>query len=297
MIRIPNRIGRPTSFVAWRMTLTPAFLRRATVLREMPIGVFHDDQGPVGDLADGDRQPTKRHQVGREPEPLHHDKGHERSDDQRHRDNDGAADMAQEEKEDEDHQHNPFDQRIAYRVNGGIHQLNAIVKRDQPCASREDMTLLQILHLRLDRLNHLTGIASAKHEHCSYHDFPLPIEDYRTMANGVADADFSDIPDEHWRATDLFHNDGFDITHGPDQSKPSNDRAFGMTLQHVAADIAVVLHHRLVDIVAASGRTCAAWPDRPGPDTASQTHPCRSHRSLPARSSAEGRRTHSCMVR
>ncbi len=57
----------------------------------------------------------------------------------------------------------------------------------------------EIFHLGLNRLDHLTRIAPANHEHGPYHDLPLPVEDHRTMANGVADTDFRNIPNEDRR--------------------------------------------------------------------------------------------------
>ena len=85
------------------------------------------------------------------------------------------------------------------------------------------MALLQIRYLCLDRLNHLTSIASTKHEHRSDHDLPFPIENNCAMANGMADADLCNIPYEHRRTSDFFDDDGFDVTHCSDQPEPSND--------------------------------------------------------------------------
>ncbi len=227
----------------------PALRRRTAVLGKVSVHVFHDDKRPVRDLADGDGQPAERHQVGRESEPFHHDKCDERGDDERNRHDDGAADMAQEEKENEDDQYDPFDQRISHRMNGGIHQLNAIIKRNQLGSCRQDIALLQILHLALDRLDHLPSIAASKHEDCSDHDLPLAIEHHRAVTNSVADADFGDVPHEHRRAAGFLHDDGLNVAHGLDQPDSPDDRAFGMALQHVAADVGVVVHHRIVDLV------------------------------------------------
>ena len=57
----------PHFFGGLKNHLRRALPRRALVLRQMPIDVFHHDQRSVRDLTDGDSQPSERHQVGREP--------------------------------------------------------------------------------------------------------------------------------------------------------------------------------------------------------------------------------------
>ena len=245
-----SKQDRPAHFLGGvKNDAEPAFLRSAGVLRKVPIGVFDHHKRSVGDLADGDRKPAQRHQVGRKPESLHGDERHERRDDQRDGHDSGASDMAQKEQEDEDHQHHALDQRITYRVNGGIHQLDAIIERDQFHACWEAMPLLEIPHLGLHRLDHLTGIASSNHEHRAGDHLPFPIEHHRTMADGVTDSDLRHIAHEDRRSMELLHDDRLDITDRPDETQPSDDRTLGISLEHIPAGIGVILRDSLVDFV------------------------------------------------
>ncbi len=69
------------------------------------------------------------------------------------------------------------------------------------------------------------------------------------MTDGMADANFRNISDEHRRATDLFYNNGLDIRHASDQAQATDDCPFRITLQYITADVGVILRHRLVNIV------------------------------------------------
>ncbi len=101
---------------------------RPFILRQVPIDVFDDDQRPICDFADGDGQSAERHQIRREPQSLHYDERNQRGNDERSRHDDRAADMAQEEKEHEDHQHDPFNQGISHRIDRCRHQFDAVVE-------------------------------------------------------------------------------------------------------------------------------------------------------------------------
>ena len=157
--------------------------------------------------------------------------------------------MTQEEKKDEDHQHDPFDQRIPHRIDGRRDQLDAVVEGQDLRACGEDVILPQIVHLDLDRFDHLTRIASANHENRAGHNLPLAVKNHGPMANGVADENFRDITNEDRCAAGLFHDDGLDIVHILDQAQAADDRTFGVPFQHVAPGVGIVLCHRLIDIV------------------------------------------------
>src|SRR5690349_7280934 len=115
--------------------------------------------------------------------------------------------MTQKEEEDEHHQYDALDQGIPNGVDGRVYQLNAIVERRQCGTARQNLVVMNIFDLGLDRIDDFTGVASADHEHRAGHDLTLPIEHHRAMANRMADTDFSDIAHEDRRAAGLLDDD------------------------------------------------------------------------------------------
>ena len=215
----------------------------------MAIDIFHDDQRSIRDFADGDGQAAKRHKIGREPQPLHHDERDQRRHDQCHGDDDRTAHMTEKEEEDEDHQHDTLDQGIPHGMDGSRDQLDAIIERHELRAHREDVHLLQLLHLGRDRFHYPTRIPAAEHEDGPGDDFTLAIEHGGAMANRMADADFRHIAHEDRRAARLLHDDGLDIVQCLDQAESADDRPFRMTFEHIAARIRIVLRDGVVDLV------------------------------------------------
>ena len=78
-------------------------------------GVLDHDDGAVDHHADADRQTRERHQVGRQAELLHADEGDQHRERQGHDHDEGGAQLAQEQEQDDGHQDRAFDQRAPSR--------------------------------------------------------------------------------------------------------------------------------------------------------------------------------------
>ena len=96
-------------------------------LRKMPLDVFHLDDGRVDDHPDRDRQASEGHEVGRQAENLHRDEREQHRERQGQDDDERAAEAAEEEIQDKDHEQRPDQQSLGDGMDGPVDDIGALV--------------------------------------------------------------------------------------------------------------------------------------------------------------------------
>ena len=118
-----------------------------------------DDDRVVDDDADRKDEREERDQVDRDPERLHEEeRADERHWNRQDRDQ-GRAPVAQEDEDDERHQHEGLAQRVEDLLDGGIEEARDVVV-DFVVHPTGERRLLDLLELGLHVRNDLTGVAS-----------------------------------------------------------------------------------------------------------------------------------------
>ena len=139
MMAIEKKIGRPTRRVA---SSTVAATRRAVAqvdaaLLDEAERVLGDDDGRVHQHADGDGDAGQRHDVRRDPEVAHEEKGREHGERDRDRDDQHRAEVEQEQDVHEGDDDRLLDQGALERGDGPLDQRRAVVEGDDPDARRQ----------------------------------------------------------------------------------------------------------------------------------------------------------------
>jgi hypothetical protein len=132
---------------------------------QVPDDVLHHHDGPVDHHAKVER--TKRQQVGRDLPQVQADgreqerKRNGQGDDQR------AARVAQEDEQDDHHQHDAFGQVLQHRVRRVMHEVAAIEERHNLDAGRQDV-IVELLDLRLDGLQRGVRLGALPQQHDAF---------------------------------------------------------------------------------------------------------------------------------
>ena len=104
-----------------RSSLRPEF---PLLLGEVPQGVLGDDDRPVDDEAEVEG--AKAHQVGADPSLDHARHGHQHRNRDHERRDDGRADVAEQEEQDDDHEGGALREVLRHSLDGGLDQQRSI---------------------------------------------------------------------------------------------------------------------------------------------------------------------------
>ena len=215
---------------------------------EVALDVLDLDDGGVDDHADGDGQPPQGHEVGRDPEDAHQDEGKEGRERQGQDDDERPAEAAQKKIQDEDDEQGPDQKGFAHRADGPVDDLGAVIVGHDAQAVGQDARSVDLRHPPLDRPHDLAAVGAAEHHDHPADDFALSVLDGAALADGLADADFGDVPQQDRRALDRLQDDGADVLDRLQHADAADEVLPFAALQDVAADVEVVPAQRIADL-------------------------------------------------
>jgi len=145
--------------------------------------VLDDHHRPVDD--DAEIQRPQAHQVGAHLVMHHAGEGEQHRQGNHRRRDDGGTDVAQEQKQDHDHQDRAFQQVLLHRGDGLVHQHGAVVHRHRMHALGQ--AAVDLHHLLVHGLRHRAAVLADEHEHRAQHHFAA-------VVRGGAGAQFAPHP-------------------------------------------------------------------------------------------------------
>ena len=160
-----------------RMRLLPVF--------EPLVGIFDHHDRRIHHRADGNGDPSQRHDVGVQPLEMHHDKGDAQAQRQRDDRHQRRAHVPEEQRADHRHHDKLFNQLRAQVVDGPVNQLAAVVGGDHLNPFRQ--AFLQRGELLFHRRNHFTGVLTRAQQHHAARHFTLAVHFSDTAAHFRAD--------------------------------------------------------------------------------------------------------------
>ena len=163
------------------------------ILRQMRLDVFHHHDRRVHQHADGDGQAAQTHQVGGQAELPHQNESGQHRERQSDRHHNGSAQVAEEQHQQDDDQHDSFGDGCGNGAHGALHQAAAIIKHLGGDALRQRGG--EFLQFGLHGDDNFLRIRAAQREHQSLHCFALPVLGHDAIAGQAADAHLRDITD------------------------------------------------------------------------------------------------------
>ena len=158
---------------------------------KMFVGVLDHDDCAVHHHADGDRNPTKAHDVGVEVERVHRG---ERDQYARRQDEDDykrAARVHQQQNADERNNEDLFDERVSERIHRAIDEIAAVIADDDSDAGRQ--SLFEISKFLGHSIDRCPSVLTEAHDDDAADSlaFTVPVGD--SASNFGSDADVSNV--------------------------------------------------------------------------------------------------------
>ncbi len=126
-------------------------------------------------------------------------------------DDDGAAQVAEEDPLDEEHQKTAEDEVVQDRVRRDRHERRAVVERNELHPRRQGPVAVDLLDLRLDARHDIIGVQGPVHNHDRGDDVVLTVATGFAQPRHVADIDIGDVLDLHRNAVGLCQDDVLDV--------------------------------------------------------------------------------------
>ena len=171
--------------------------------------VLDQDHGRIDDDAEVDGADGE--EVGVLALQHHQDDGEEQGEGNVHADDDGAAQVAEEDPLDQEHEQAAEDEVVQHRVRGDVHQRGAVVIGYELHARRQRAVAVQGGDGRLDARHDVVGVLGASHDHDRGHHVVVVIAAGDAEARHVADVDPRDVLHQHRHAVVLAEDDVLDV--------------------------------------------------------------------------------------
>ena len=141
---------------------------------------------------------AEAHQIARDPEDVHtEERDRHRREDAKHH-HEGAANGAEEQREDDGHDDGAFDEVREHRGQGSTHEIRAIVDGIDDDPGRQ--LALDLLHLRLHGLDDVAAVGADQHHGRARDRLPFPVARDHAVTEGGADLHLRDVAHEQRRA-------------------------------------------------------------------------------------------------
>src|SRR5438874_601671 len=169
----------------------------------MPISVFHHDNGGVHQNANGQGQPTQRHDVGADIQVVHGNEGERERDGQGENRDQRRAEMKQKHDDDQRNNNRFLDQAMYQRVYLFADQCPAVIARNDFDSRRQRS--FDFSQLLLDAIDHVEGVQPIPHNDNAAHGLAFAIPLCDTFPHVWAEGNRAQILDEYGRPV-LRHN-------------------------------------------------------------------------------------------
>ncbi len=208
--------------------------------------VFDDHDRAVHQHADGDGQAAQRHQVGGHAELLHQNESDEHRQRQRQGHDQRGAQVAEEQHQQDDDQHDGFGERLGDRADGALHQAAAVVEDLGRHALRQGGC--EFGEFRVHTFHYLLRVRAAQTEHQAFHRFAFPVHGHHAIARQAADADLGDVADADRVVARVGDHDVFHVVQCLDAAFGAYQQRFVAVTQASCAIVAVVGLQRLLQL-------------------------------------------------
>ena len=162
-------------------------------MRQHPHDVLDHHHGAFHDHAEVER--AQRQQIRRNVPQVEADGGEQQRERNGQRDDQRAADIAQEDEQDHRNQDDAFGQVVHHRAGGQMQEVAAVEERNDLHAGRKNV-IVQLLHLGVDRLERGIRVGALPQQHDARHHVVV-VEDLPVRAvNGpaeLAEPDFGSL--------------------------------------------------------------------------------------------------------
>ena len=189
--------------------LTEQRLSRFRPGLEIPVDIFDQDHGGIDDDAEIDG--ADRQQIGVLVAQHQDDDAEEQRERDIDADNDGAAQIAEEQPLDEEDQQAAKDEIMQHRPGGDGDQRGAVVERHQFHAGRQAAVAVDLLDFRADARHHVVGVQRAVHDDDRRDHVIIVVAAGLAEPRHIADRDLGDIFHEHRHAVRLGQQDVLDV--------------------------------------------------------------------------------------
>ena len=185
-------------------------------LSQMAMDVFHHHDCPVHHHADADGQAAKRHKIGAQAIPLHHNESKERGQRENKSHDDGAPQIREQHDENDEHENRALSQRLRDRVNRLSHQIGAVVKRNEFDAFGQ--CFLNRGQSFLDGVDDISTTCTFEHENNPSDCFAAAVGGHRPLPQFRTDSHIGHIAHINRRVVVRGDNDVFDVADAFHQS-------------------------------------------------------------------------------
>ena len=208
--------------------------------------VLRDDDAGVHEDADGDGDPTQRHDVRRDAEDFHQEERRQDRQRERQRHDQDRSKVQQEDDVGEGHEEDFLDEGLPQGADGPRDQRRAVVERQDLHAGRQ--TARDLGELLLDTPDDLRRALAVSHRDDAADDF-LALLFQRAAPEFRPQRDGAEIRDVDGSSSAGGHDDLLDIGDVVDEAEPPHDVLEPAPLEHLAAHV-VVRHLHGLDHVA-----------------------------------------------
>src|SRR5689334_443955 len=209
------------------------------VFLQVPIDILDHHYGCIDHHPDADCQAAERHEIRRQALVPHEDESHEHAKGNCRGGNKGAAKVAQQQHQNDQHQRLAFNQRFNDRVHTVIDELGLIVVVNDRHAGRQ--RLVDLRYFFLDSLDYLLGVFVDALEDDSGNDFSLPVLGDGTLTDLIADLHSSNVAHTNRRAIARVEHDVSDVGDVFDQTQPPNDVLLVAMLDEVSSGVLIIV--------------------------------------------------------
>ena len=160
---------------------------------------------------------AQRDEVGLRAGGHHAEKREEQGERQIERDQQGRAQLAQEEPQHQRNQHHAGDEVLHHGVGGQLDQVGPVVERLDVHAGRQNPVLANGVDPIVNALDGGERVAAVAHEHDAFHDVRLAVAAHDPEARGRAHTDRGHVAHAHGHALLRRNCDLFDVTNRTDE--------------------------------------------------------------------------------
>src|SRR5260221_10416552 len=201
--------------------------------------VLDHNHGSVDDEPEIDR--THRQQVRRLAAQQHDADGEEQRERDGRGDDDGAAQIAKEDKLHHEYQHDAEDHVVQHGARGDIDQLAAVVDLFDMHPGRQDVRAVDLRHLRLDALYGGLALLAAPHEDDALNDVFVPVLAANAETRLVTRGDSADVAQQHRRAVVRGQHGVADVVHRMHETDTAHHRRLLPEVHGLTADVDVAV--------------------------------------------------------
>ena len=210
---------------------------------QMPEDVLHHDDGGIDDQAEIDG--ADRQQIRRLAAQHHEADGEGQRERYGHRDDDGAAQIAEKHPLQQENQHDARNHVVQHGVRRDVDQIAAVVDALDADAGRQNAAAVDLVHFRLDPLDRGHALRAAPHQHDALDDVVDVVEARNAEARQIADAHRGHVADHHRRALIAGDHGVADFVRRMDQADAAHHGGLRAEIDRLAADIDVGVAERL----------------------------------------------------